>query len=170
MYRETITTEGTIKLADHVAPRIEPEVALFIENGEMAGWAPAFEIVDAHFPGWNLSPADAIADAGLHVKLILGERHSIDLGAGDPFGERGVTLRCNGAVVERGICTDVIGGPLRVWSWLRDRFVPSEELGWEGVEVVTTGSLTTVPYLKANECWDFSIDGYLGGSPVLEVL
>ena len=164
MYRETITTDRRL-----VQPRIEPEVALFLEGGEVAGWAPAFEIVDAHFADWRLKPADAVADAGVHAKLIVGERRAIDR-ATDPFGDRDVALTRDGTVVERGRCSDVMGGPLAVWSWLRENYVPSATLRWDQIAIVTTGALTPVPYLKEPGCWEFTIDGYLGGSPVLEVL
>lgn len=169
MYRETITEDGKLVLAEYLAPRIEPEVALFLNHGRITGWAPAFEIVDAHFPDWRLTPADAVADAGLHARLVLGERRPLE-GDEDPFGDSEVTLMLDGKTVERGHCSDVLGGPLAVWSWLREHYTPLSSLPLAGVHVVTTGSLTPVPYLKGPGCWEFTIDGYLGGSPVLEVL
>ena len=47
------------------------------------GWAAAcFEIVQCHYPRWDLTPADAVADAGLHALLAIGRR--VQMGPTDP--------------------------------------------------------------------------------------
>jgi 2-oxo-3-hexenedioate decarboxylase len=49
------------------------------EIGAAIGWTAAgFEIVQCHYPRWEMTPADAIGDAGVHAILVVGERVDMD--------------------------------------------------------------------------------------------
>ena len=90
MFEETVTRAGPagdtpgISLAGSVEPRIECEVVVVLrsvpERGDrgaavarhVAEIGLGFEIVDSPYPGWKMSPADAVAAGGLHHGLAVG--------------------------------------------------------------------------------------------------
>jgi 2-keto-4-pentenoate hydratase len=89
IYDRTVTDRSEVSLAGLVAPRIEPEIAPGFSTDLQAGassidvsaaiiWAAlGFEIVQCHYPGWEMRPGDAVADAGLHGVLIVGDRREL---------------------------------------------------------------------------------------------
>lgn len=150
MYEGTVreVRDGVIDIAAFVAPAIEPEVVVGIGEHGIAWWALGFEVVQCHYHDWQMTPADAIADYGLHAVLIVGERLLI-ADRGDPAAIPAfdVELLRNGDVYERGSTSAVLGGPLRA---LERAFAINREFGSDAPapqpgEVVTTGSLTSAP-------------------------
>jgi len=90
MYEETVTRAGfagetpAASMAGSVEPKIECEVVVVLrsvpERGDrgaavarhVAEIGLGFEIVDSPYPGWNMTPADAVAAGGLHHGLAVG--------------------------------------------------------------------------------------------------
>lgn len=90
MFEETVTRAGpagetpAASMAGSVEPKIECEVVVVLrsvpERGDrgaavarhVAEIGLGFEIVDSPYPGWNMTPADAVAAGGLHHRLAVG--------------------------------------------------------------------------------------------------
>jgi 2-keto-4-pentenoate hydratase len=168
IYDHTVIGPGQVSLEGLVAPRIEPEIVVGFKTGllpgsstsevsDAMGWAAlGFEIVQCHFPSWKFQPADAIADAGLHGRLVVGDR--IDLASHDApaLADVEVELRRDGVTVEKGRGSSALGGPARAISWLLE--LP----GFDGLgagDVVTTGTLTAPPPIQPGETWELSSTG-----------
>lgn len=168
--------KADVSLARFHAPRIEVEVVFGIEptrgapegdapNGGRPSWiALGFEVVDCHYPDWHLTPADSVADFGLHGALIVGPavpRHVPD------FDERvarldrlEVRLLRNETLVARGRGSDVLGHPLealevvpRLWPRFCDTGIPPRGL------IVSTGTMTPLQPLSARDVWRVEAKG-----------
>ena len=165
-----------VSLATFRAPMIEVEVVFGIEregdapegdapNAGRPSWiALGFEIVDCHYPDWHLTPADSVADFGLHGALIVGG--PITRAAPD-FDERvarldrlELRLLRNETLVARGRGSDVLGHPLealevvpRLWPRFGGAGIPEHGL------VVSTGTMTPLEPLSARETWRVEAEG-----------
>ncbi|MYK02460.1 MAG: hypothetical protein F4037_10985 [Gemmatimonadales bacterium] len=178
--------EAEVSLAKFRAPMIEVEVVFGIEpegdapegdapeGGALEGDVPeggrpswvalGFEIVDCHYPDWHLTPADSVADFGLHGALIVGRPVNRDL---PDFGERvarldrlEVQLLRGETRVARGRGSDVLGHPLealevvpRLWPRFSDAGIPEHGL------VVSTGTMTPLEPLSPREVWRVEAKG-----------
>jgi 2-keto-4-pentenoate hydratase len=168
VYDRTVLASGDVLLEGLVAPRIEPEVVLGfatdLHRGASMGeicravqWAAlGFEIVQCHFPSWQFKPADAIADAGLHGRLVVGHRVQLSAGEVPQLAEVDVELSRQNGTVERGRGANALGGPAQAIAWLLD--LPGLE-GLRAGEVVTTGTLTAAWPVKPGETWALSAAG-----------
>ncbi len=160
VYSETLAADR-IDFDGLVQPRIEPEIVLGLahdlEQGSeldaiaaaVAWVAVGLEVVHCHFEGWKMSPAEAVADAGLHAALAIGPRRKVP-----PDEVRGLSayecdLLCNGKPVSRGRGRDVLGGPLEALGWLL-RGLPS---GLPGGEIITTGTLSRAEPVLRGQRW-----------------
>ncbi|MDW8469353.1 MAG: fumarylacetoacetate hydrolase family protein [Burkholderiales bacterium] len=170
---EAAQNRAVVPLAGLAQPRIEPEIAFGLKRAPAAAdphslvaaidWvAHAVEIVQCHHPGWAVALADAIADNGLHGRLVLGApmpAHALgDLAASLPSAS--VELRRDEALVERGRGENVLGSPLAALGWLvealaRDPQAPPLAAG----DVVSTGTLTDAHPVAAGERWRTRFDG-----------
>jgi len=155
-------------------PRIEPEIVFGLRSpasgsGERSWLASVewlalgFELVDCHFPGWRFTPADGVIDFGLHATLIVGT--PLFTKGQDPDALIGqlktfrTALLCNGKIKEEGTGADVLGSPLLALDYLsREIEAQSAEPLYPG-EVVTTGTLTTAPFIHAGETWTARVAG-----------
>ena len=145
------------------APMIEVEVVFgFAEEGADEGrpdWiALGFEIVDCHYPEWHLTPADSVADFGLHGALVVGRpvnlRHPGFEERVARLDELEVRLFRNETPVARGRGSDVLGHPLaalEVVPRLLPRFAGPEDPPFGGV--VSTGTMTALEPLSPGEQW-----------------
>ncbi|GAC1403610.1 MAG: fumarylacetoacetate hydrolase family protein [Candidatus Velthaea sp.] len=160
MYERTIVDAatlvgGAVALASLIAPKIEPEIVLGIGAEGVEWWALGFEIVDCHYPDWRMTPADAVADGGVHALLIVGERHTNEL------PQFAIELRRDEQLYERGATSAVLGGPLRALDRLIAITSASSDLSAPRAgEIVTTGSLTSAPSIAPAQRWELrSVDG-----------
>ncbi len=126
-------------------PRVEPEIA-FVLGRELRGpgvtreavmaaaeyVTPALEIIDSRIRDWKITLPDTIADNASSARVVLGARRSrpgaLDLGAA------ALTLEKNGAVVERGLGSAVMGHPAQPVAWLANKLA---EFG----QTLTAGSV-----------------------------
>jgi 2-oxo-3-hexenedioate decarboxylase len=169
MYDTTVTTTlGQLRASDFVQPRIEPEIVLGVTadlTAESAGheicaaigWAAlAFEIVQCHYPDWEMTPADAVADEGLHAHLALGEPTELRGDDAKVLAAVEVELSNGDVTAERGVGANALGGPLDAITWLLG--LP----GFEGLPagaIVTTGTLTAALPVQADQLWHVDARG-----------
>jgi 2-oxo-3-hexenedioate decarboxylase len=162
-------------LMDLAEPRIEPEIVFRLavaptpamdESTLLASidWvAHGFEVVQSIFPRWQFSAPDAVAAFGLHGALLIGPRHSIAAHTKDwgrTLSTFEIDLKRDGTVVDHGVATNVLDGPVSALHHLidilaRDQVNPPLAAG----EIVTTGTLTRVLPVSAGETWTTELTG-----------
>jgi 2-oxo-3-hexenedioate decarboxylase len=159
-----------LSLRGFVQPRIEPEVVFGLRAGvplhadarrvlDATAWiAPAFEIVQSHFPAWRFAAADCTAAFGLHAALVVGAPFELtDAGRAD-LAQRlptfAVTLRRDGEAIDRGVGANVLGSPALALAHAGDVVAahpafPPLAAG----ELVTTGTITDAWPVSPGQRW-----------------
>src|SRR5262249_19362567 len=138
-----------------------PEPAALLRAIEWV--AHSIEIVQSHFPSWKFKVADTVADNGLHGRLFLGPpRPLAALGENPAEALRSFTvaLSRNGAVVETGRGSNVLGSPLAALGHLGAvlaKHPESEKLN--AGDIVTTGTLTAAYPVEAGQAWRTELRG-----------
>ena len=168
---------ATVSLRGSARPRLEPEIAFRLTRPLEAGlvepsrilerveWiAASFEIVDCHFEDWKFRSADSVADFALHWRLVLGAPHYLrsdeipDLAR--QLHDCRVTLRRDGAVVDRGVGANALGHPAAALAHLADVLARQPLFGsLEAGEVITTGTLTAAMPIQPGETWSSEYEG-----------
>lgn len=173
----TVTDSGSVSLAGVVQPRIEPEIMLGFDAelpaGATAGaisaaigWvAVGFEIVQCHYPHWEMEPADAVADGGLHAILVVGERIHLNPADAHALSDVEVDLWQDGTLVSHGRGSHALGGPVHAVAWLLR--LPGVD-GIRAGDIVTTGTLTTAHPISSGDRWRLAASGG-PGLPALTV-
>jgi 2-oxo-3-hexenedioate decarboxylase len=159
VYDQTLAREPSVDPRPLLGPRIEPEVVVGLgADGEIAWAALGFEIVQSHVRDWKFGYLDAIADFGLHARLIIGERRPLSAAGGAALDAMPVQLFRNGEVVERGAGSDVEGGAAGSVRWLRAHL---RRVGRDLLpgEIVSTGSMTRVLPIASGERWTIEAFG-----------
>ena len=151
VYDATLTRDTTVVVGNLPGPRLEPEIVVGTgPDGTIAWAALGVEIVASHHPEWRFSPAEAVADFGVHAMLVLGPPLQTDDLAGLV-----VTLTGPGTTVT-GRGADVLGGPAEALRALAD--LPGAlPIGPD--EVVTTGTLVAPPWVEPGQRWTVSVAG-----------
>jgi len=167
--------DDAFSVASFAEPRIEPEIVFRLASMPAPGmderallacidWvAHGFEIVQSIFPAWKFSVPDTVAGLGLHGALLIGPHHPIAEGAKDwnqTLSSFEIDLRKDGAVIDHGHSSNVLGGPLSALRHLvdtlaRDQFNPPLAAG----EIVTTGTLTRAFPVSAGTTWTTELTG-----------
>lgn len=181
VYDRTVIDAGAgiteIPVSDLVAPRIEPEIVLGV-NEHIVGagsdpdalataieWiAPGFEIVDCHFPDWQFTAADIVADFGAHARLVIGAKVMLaeqDRGSlKQALADATVDLRHDPKLVATGVGSNALGGPLSALGYLYDMIATQV---WADPlvagEIITTGTLTDFPPVKSGQRWTAAFAG-----------
>ena len=114
-------------------PRVEPEIA-FVLSRELRGpgvtradvlaaaeyVTPALEIIDTRIRDWRITLADTIADNASSGRVVLGSgktppvRHDL--------ANIAMKLEKNGALIEEGVGSAVLGHPAEPVAWLANKF------------------------------------------------
>jgi len=156
-------------------PRIEPEIVFGLASAPdpdmdeatlltCVDWvAHGFELVQSIFPNWIFNAADTVAAFGLHGALLVGERHPVAplrVDWLDTLSDFTIDLYRDGARVDRGLASNLLGGPLTALRHLvnvlaRDPANPPLAAG----EIVTTGTLTRAFPVSPGETWRTRPDG-----------
>jgi len=168
-------SRGVCRLGVFAAPRIEPEIVVHFHAAPPLNANPAellacidwiahgFEIVQSHYPDWKFRAADTIADAGMHARLLLGEPVPVSrLGSVLKAELENFTLRlsCEGALREQGKGNKVLGGPLQAVAHLIAVLATQpHSRPLQAGELVTTGTLTAAPPIRAGETWTTTLQG-----------
>jgi 2-oxo-3-hexenedioate decarboxylase len=165
----------SVSLAGLAEPRIEPEIVFGLAVAPESGmderallgcvdWvAHGFELVQSIFPRWEFTLPDTVAAYGLHGRLLVGPRHSLDGQGDDWLGNLStfeIDLERDEMVVDQGRASNVLGGPLSALRHLvevlaGDPVNPPLAAG----EIVTTGTLTRAFPVAAGETWATELTG-----------
>jgi len=170
-----VTPGAVVKISHLPQPRIEPEVVLGLDSDLQPGmslgaieaaidWvAHGFEIVQTVFPDWKFTGADCMADGGLHGVLAVGPRRSLDAshrtGLAAALAGVKVTLSRNSDVIDTGVGSNVLDGPIHALKHLVDSLETSAQPLRKG-EVVTTGTLTRAFPIAPRERWCTTLTGF----------
>lgn len=191
MYAQTVhfAEQGRFRLSlsNMASPRIEPEVVLKLNRPVAGGDEPpealveclewvaiGFEIVDCHFPGWQFTAADAVADFGVHAALVVGtplllEPDNTRLIA-KQLQQLRVTLSHGSEIVAEGEGKNALGSPILALGHLA-RVISTQP--WASPltvgEIITTGTLTPLPYIHKGESWKVKVDGAPFGPLMLDL-
>ena len=173
IYDETLCA-GDLNSADLVQPRIEPEIVVgfgadvrqMSDTDVIAAaveWVAAgLEVVQCHFDRWEMTPAEAVADAGVHAALAIGPRTRVDADVVRSLGAATCQVLLDGVVTATGSGTDVLGGPLDALRWLL-KGLPD---GLRAGEIVTTGTLTQAMPLQPGQRWEHRLSASVLLEPV----
>lgn len=163
---------GELSLAGTSQPRLEPEAVFGLRSTPPADatldqlfacieWvAPGFEIVQSHQPGWKFVLPDTVADSGLHGRLLVGTRlpaTSVARQAAEferKLAAAHVTLRHGDEVMERGVGSNVLDGPLHALAhFLRELRACPGAPDLQPGDVVTTGTWTDAWPVLPGQRW-----------------
>ena len=126
--------------------------------------APGFELVWSPYPGWRFALPDCTACFGLHGALVVGPRLPVTddnraaLLEALPGAE--VTLSSAGEVVDRGVGSNVLGGPAHALAHLTR--VLAHQPAFEPLaagELVTTGTITDAASIGPGQTWTSDYGG-----------
>ena len=172
-----VSPGSAVKVSHLSQPRIEPEIVLGLaedlepgiplEAIEAAiGWvAHGFEIVQTVFPDWKFTGADSMAEGGLHGALFVGPRRALSpldrTGLAMALADLHVALSRNGEVVDNGVGSNVLDGPIHALKHLVDTLanVPLAQSLRKG-EAITTGTLTRAFPVVPEERWSTTVSGF----------
>jgi 2-oxo-3-hexenedioate decarboxylase len=181
MYAQTVhyarNGRARLNLDGMVAPRLEPEVVLKLRQPVPSGeplaedlapcieWAAiGFEVVDSHYADWSFTAAEAVADFGVHAALVVGTPWRVD--AEKPHDLASilpalqVALRGGKEFVAAGEGRNALGSPLLALGFLA-RVLAAQAWAPPLVpgEIVTTGTLTALPFLRRGESYCVEVAG-----------
>ncbi len=181
MYEDTVQfandNMACLSLNGMVLPRIEPEIVFKLKSTPIPTdtkpadilkhieWvAPGIEIVGSHFPDWKFSPADAVADFGVHAALIIGTPMQINeqdiFNLSNQLETFHVVLRKNNHVLAEGVGKNVLGNPASALGFLQNVLNNQPEAApLMAGEIITTGTVTSALPVAADEHWFVDIDG-----------
>lgn len=179
VYDSTRRAIGTdpVSLAALVEPRIEPEIMLHLSRapdadmddlalmGCIGAVSHGFEIVQSLFADWRFTPADTVAAFGLHGLLLMGEPTPVapaeaELWA-EALGSFTIELAKNGATIDRGEATNVLGGgPLAALRHIAELLaVDPGNPPLAAGEIVSTGTVTRAFPISPGESWSTRLEG-----------
>jgi 2-oxo-3-hexenedioate decarboxylase len=183
VWRHTVTMldgdAATLFMGGLSQPRLEPEIVFGLratpapgmDNAALAGcieWvAHGFEIVQTHYADWRFTLPDCFVDGALHGRLFVGPRLPIDR-----FGDAAAELRAlevelsrDGAVVDRGVGSNVLDGPVdALRQWVDAMQAQPNPWPIRPGDLVTTGTITDAWPLAPGQRWSSALsDGRLTG-------
>ncbi len=164
---------GTFPLGDWPNVRLETEIAFGLcaaPEPEMKDddllacidWlALDFEICSSIFPGWHFKVADAAA-TGVHVALLLGERHPLGAArkrwASELASFSAVLSETTGARASGG-GGQVLGSPIKALECLVKELARYGGEPLRAGDIVTTGTLTEALPAASGQRWRASANG-----------
>ncbi len=167
VYRETVFTVGrgspgestdaplVVPAGRRAALRIEVEVVFgfgstgatkeSVAEGAIPDWvALGAELVDCHYPRWDLHPARSVADFGLHAGLVVGPRVGhVSAETLQSLDRVSVSLSAAGERLSEGAGHAVLGGPANVLAELRGSL--AERVAGYGVTQRVAGDRVAEP-------------------------
>jgi 2-keto-4-pentenoate hydratase len=109
-----------------------------------------------------MTPAEAVADAGVHAALAIGPRAEANPRAIRSLEFASCQLLLDGTLIASGIGADVLGGPLIALHWL----LREVQEGLHAGEIVTTGTLTQALALEPGQLWEHRLRASIALEPV----
>src|SRR3954468_18180803 len=154
-----------------IEPRIEPEIIFRIATPPrpdmdaaellscLDGVAHGFEIVQSLFPDWRFRAPDTVAAFALHGRLRHGPFVRLDAGQGraewlEALTRFEIVLTRQAAVVDRGVATNVLDGPLFALRHFVQGLVAGPlGRGLQAGDLVSTGTITRAFPVHPGETW-----------------
>ena len=172
---DTSKAPATCSLHGFVQPKIEPEIIFYFRStpppgGDMAAvlacvdWVShGFEMVQSHYADWKFQAPDAIADWGMHARLLVGKPQAVaTLGTNlqDALAEFKLALSCDGQLLETGKGGNVLGNPLQAVVHLMEVLAGQPHAQpLQAGEIVTTGTVTSAYAVQAGQTWSTAVSG-----------
>ena len=167
---------GIQSLAGALQPRLAPELIFKMarspspdadidEISDCLEWmAHGMEIVVCPFPNWEFEKPDAIAAFALHSTLLIGEPHQISSATrqhlGEILGNTSVSLSCDSTLLSAGFGSDILKSPLHALWHLQQLLKDQPESNTlQAGEIISTGTWTDLPPIKAGETWSTAFSG-----------
>lgn len=172
---DTSNAPATCSLHGFAQPKIEPEIIFHFHSAPPPGgdiravlacidWvAHGFEMVQSHYPGWKFQAPDAIADWGMHARLLVGKPQAVDvLGADlqEALAAFTLVLSEGGVARETGKGANVLGNPLAAVAHLIQ--VLASQLPYQPLqanEIITTGTVTSAYSVQPGQTWQTELKG-----------
>ena len=168
--------ECMLSLKGLCEPRIEPEVVFGLREAPppdcsaaqlvaVIDWvAHGYEIVHTHFPGWKFTAAQAVADGGLHGRLLVGR--PVSLPAGMPpealmEALSGLRLKLygDGVLKDEGVGANVLDGPVEaLLHFVRELRATPGAPALRAGDIITTGTLTDAWPVQPGQTWHTVIE------------
>lgn len=179
VYDRTVTlaagASAVCSLAGLVEPKVEPEIVLRLRACPRVGGdasdvlacidavALGFEIVQSHYPGWKFTAADAVADASLHGRLIIGPPQPVEVLGPDLVGQMErfkLGLHEGPSLRDSGVGANVLGSPLRAIAHLAALLnAQPNNAPLRAGEWITTGTVTMAHTVTAGQRWHARVEG-----------
>jgi 2-oxo-3-hexenedioate decarboxylase len=166
---------GVLSLKGLCEPRIEPEVVFGLRESPppectlaqlvaAIDWvAHGFEIVHTHFPGWKFTAAQAVADGGLHGRLLVGSPVKLPVGVDaqaliQALAGLRLALHGDGVLKEEGVGANVLDGPVQaLLHFVQELRATPGAAPLRAGDVITTGTLTDAWPVQPGQTWHTSI-------------
>jgi 2-keto-4-pentenoate hydratase len=146
-----VPSDSTLPRSDFIAPRIEPEIAFWLDRdvrgpgvttedvlAATRAVCAALELVDSRIANWRIKLVDTIADNASSARVIFSERtlppQELDL-----VSER-VTLLRDDEVVGSGYGAAVLGHPAAAVAWLANKLAEFG-VGLQAGQLVLPGAM-----------------------------
>lgn len=156
-----------LRVAEHIAPRGEPEIVLVIGR-DLAGPAVSaadvlaatshvavgIEVLDSRYQDYRFTIPDVVADDASAGRYVVGTPVPLD---GIDLRLVGVVLEHNGDVVATASGAASLGHPAAAVAWLV-RSLADQEEGLRAGQVVLSGGLTAAMPLAAGDTLVATID------------
>jgi 2-oxo-3-hexenedioate decarboxylase len=168
---------GTVRLAELVHPKIEPEVAFIMKRDlrgpvtpaqaldAVAGVCAALEIIDSRYKDFKFTLPDVIADNTSAVLFVLGS--TLIPADRVNLGNLGIVMEVNGSIVETGSSAAIYEHPARSLAELANMLARRGE--WlEAGQVVLAGGATAAIPLRSGDHVRVEIDE-IGSAEVMVV-
>ncbi|RJT05492.1 2-keto-4-pentenoate hydratase [Halococcus sp. IIIV-5B] len=149
---EMVLDENVIPTEELIAPRIEAEIGLIIDEdvpepvttadvlSATRAVVPVAEVLESRYQGWTIPSAqDVIADLTSASYVIVGESLANVTDVDLPM--ESVVVSVNGEIEETGVGADIMGHPARAVSWLGNRLEDRDD-GLSAGDLVMTGGIT----------------------------
>lgn len=168
---------GRLSVNGLCQPRIEPEIVFGMRSTPAQGaslealfdaieWlAPGFELVQTHLPNWKFKAPDAVADGGLHGRLVVGQQMSVREFAANAaelvqrLAASRVRLDCDEKPLLHGQGSLVLDSPLQaLHHFLGELQACPGAPGLMPGDVVTTGTWTDALAVQAGQTWRAEFD------------
>ncbi|EJL86356.1 2-keto-4-pentenoate hydratase [Polaromonas sp. CF318] len=168
--------EGVLSLQGLCEPRIEPEVVFGLREAPppdctvaqlvaSLDWvAHGYEIVHTHFPGWKFSAAQAVADGGLHGRLLVGHRVALPAATVpealmEALAGLRLKLYADGVLKDQGVGANVLDGPVQaLLHFVRELRATPGAPALRAGDLITTGTLTDAWPVQAGQTWHTEIE------------
>ncbi|MCD2136420.1 2-keto-4-pentenoate hydratase [Salinicoccus halitifaciens] len=164
-------SDQPISCSDLIHPKIEPEIAFFIEEDIVGSniseddilkatkyIAPALEIIDSRYKDFKFTLVDVVADNCSSSKFLVGEKtllnEEIDL------GNIQMSMDKNEVTVQTGVSSAVLGHPLTAMAWAANLLIENGG-GFKKGDIVLSGAITEAVTVEPGDTISAEFD-YIG--------